>query len=95
MEVDKVANMVADMDMDKVAAMVADVEVDKVADIGNLLKQLREVFLGDLSQICLLTHPPHGFCEIWENDRTRNQINDTFLFQNRVKVKVVGEVSEK
>ena len=40
MEVDKVANMVADMDMDKVAAMVADVEVDKVADIGNLLKQL-------------------------------------------------------
>ena len=26
---------------------------------------------------------------------TRNQINDTFLFQNRVKVKVVGEVSEK
>ena len=69
MEVDKVANMVADMDMDKVAAMVADVEVDKVADIGNLLKQLREVFLGDLSQICLLTHPPHGFCEIWENER--------------------------
>ena len=28
-------------------------------------------------------------------DKTRNQINDTFLFQNRVKVKVVGEVSEK
>ena len=27
--------------------------------------------------------------------KTRNQINDTFLFQNRVKVKVVGEVSEK
>ena len=26
---------------------------------------------------------------------TRNQINDTFLFQNRVTVKVVGEVSEK
>ncbi len=26
---------------------------------------------------------------------TRTQINDTFLFQNRVKVKVVGEVSEK
>ena len=26
---------------------------------------------------------------------TRNQINNTFLFQNRVKVKVVGEVSEK
>ena len=28
-------------------------------------------------------------------DTTRNQINDTFLFQNRVKVKVVGDVSEK
>ena len=28
-------------------------------------------------------------------DKTRNQINDTFLFQNIVKVKVVGEVSEK
>ena len=28
-------------------------------------------------------------------NRTRTQINDTFLFQNRVKVKVVGEVSEK
>ena len=28
-------------------------------------------------------------------DMTSNQINDTFLFQNRVKVKVVGEVSEK
>ena len=27
--------------------------------------------------------------------KTRNQINDTFLFQNRVKVKVVGEVSGK
>ena len=40
------------------ADMVADVEVDKVADIGNLLKQLREVFLGDLSQICLSIHLP-------------------------------------
>ena len=30
-----------------------------------------------------------------EEDETRNQINDSFLFQNRVKVKVVGEVSEK
>ena len=27
--------------------------------------------------------------------KTRTQINDTFLFQNWVKVKVVGEVSEK
>ena len=24
---------------------------------------------GDLSQICLLTHPPQSFCEIWENER--------------------------
>ena len=23
-------------------------------------------FLGDLSQMCLPTHPPQGFCEIWE-----------------------------
>ena len=30
-----------------------------------------------------------------KGDVTRNQINDTFLFQNRVKVKVVWEVSEK
>ena len=27
------------------------------------------VFLGYLSQICLPTHPPQGFCEIWENER--------------------------
>ena len=26
-------------------------------------------FFGDLSQICLPTHPPQGFCEIWENER--------------------------
>ena len=26
-------------------------------------------FLGDLSQICLPTHPPRDFCEIWENER--------------------------
>ena len=26
-------------------------------------------FLGYLSQICLPTHPPQGFCEIWENER--------------------------
>ena len=26
-------------------------------------------FLGNLSQICLPTHPPQGFCEIWENER--------------------------
>ena len=34
-------------------------------------------------------------CSTLKIDMTRNQINDTFLFQNRVKVKVVGEVSEK
>ena len=26
-------------------------------------------FLGYLSQICFPTHPPQGFCEIWENKR--------------------------
>ena len=26
-------------------------------------------FLGYLSQICFPTHPPQGFCEIWENER--------------------------
>ena len=34
-------------------------------------------------------------CTNYVLHKTRNQINDTFLFQNRVKVKVVGEVSEK
>ena len=29
----------------------------------------KNVFLGDLSQICLPSHPPKGFCEIWENKR--------------------------
>ena len=31
--------------------------------------QKKTVFLGYLSQICLPTHPPLGFCEIWENER--------------------------
>ena len=35
-------------------------------------------------------NPPNN-----SSSMTRNQINDTFLFQNREKVKVVGEVSEK
>ena len=26
-------------------------------------------FLGDLSQMCLPTHPSQGFCEIWEHKR--------------------------
>ena len=29
----------------------------------------KRIFLGYLSQICLPTHPPQGFCEIWENER--------------------------
>ena len=29
----------------------------------------KRFFLGDLSQMCLTTHPPQGFCEIWENER--------------------------
>ena len=29
----------------------------------------KPVFLEDLSQICFPTHPPQGFCEIWENER--------------------------
>ena len=29
----------------------------------------KRFFLGNLSQICLPTHPPQGFCEIWENER--------------------------
>ena len=33
-------------------------------------------------------------CGIYLN-MTRSQINDTFLFQSGVKLKVVGEVSEK
>ena len=39
--------------------------------------------------------PTPIFLEKVKQNMTRNQINDTFLFQNRVKVKVVGEVSEK
>ena len=29
----------------------------------------KRFFLGSLSQICLPTHPPQGFCKIWENER--------------------------
>ena len=35
--------------------------------LGGLPK--KTFFLGYLSQICLPTHPPQGFCEIWENER--------------------------
>ena len=38
---------------------------------------------------------PHLYVGTVHLNMTRNQINDTFLFQNRVKVKVVGDVSEK
>ena len=35
--------------------------------LGRVKKNV--FFLGDLSQICLPTHPPQGFCEIWEYER--------------------------
>ena len=35
---------------------------------GSCQKKKR-FFLGNLSQICLPTHPPQGFCKIWENER--------------------------
>ena len=37
--------------------------------IRGAAKKKNRFFLGDLSQICLPTHPPQGFCEIWENER--------------------------
>ena len=58
-------------------------------EIPNLV-EVDVQFLLQLSQILLLRL---GWKKIGHG--TRNQINDTFLFQNRVKVKVVGEVSEK
>ena len=30
---------------------------------------LKKRFFLDLSQMCLPTNPPQGFCEIWENER--------------------------
>ena len=33
---------------------------------GALKKRLN---LGKFSQMCEPTHPPQGFCEIWENER--------------------------
>ena len=51
---------------------------------------------ANLSGSNLQWEGPKGGVMMQNNpDMTRNQINDTFLFQNRVKVKVVGEVSEK
>ena len=32
-------------------------------------KKNNRFFFGYLSQICFPTHPPQGFCEIWENER--------------------------
>ena len=37
--------------------------------IREAAKKKKRFFLGDLSQICLPTHPPQGFCEIWEHKR--------------------------
>ena len=37
--------------------------------VREAAKKKKRFFLGDLSQICLPTHPPQGFCEIWENER--------------------------
>ena len=37
--------------------------------IFDLGRSKKTRFLGDFSQICLNTHPPQGFCEIWENER--------------------------
>ena len=39
----------------------------KSVELGKLPK--KRFFLGYLSQICFPTHPPQGFCEIWENER--------------------------
>ena len=60
-------DMVADKEIDKVAEMVADHDPSLVLVKGSCQK--KTVFLGNLSQICLPTHPPQGFCEIWENER--------------------------
>ena len=37
--------------------------------IRGAAKKKTRFFLGDLSQICFPTHPPQGFCEIWEIER--------------------------
>ena len=58
---------------------------------------------GLIKGASLSISPPAGVtgeAEIQNYDQsgfymTRSQINDTVLFQSRVKVKVVGEVSEK
>ena len=68
---------------DVVVALVKHLRLVSIVDhncfgtsITQLLpqKELREgvkknVFFGDLSQICLPIHPTQGFCEIWENKR--------------------------
>ena len=41
----------------------------KMVDIYFLREIVSKFFLGDLSQICLSTHPSQGLCEIWENKR--------------------------
>ena len=41
----------------------------KLPLLGKGSCQKKTFFLEYLSQICLPTHPPQGFCEIWENER--------------------------
>ena len=53
------------------------------------------VYLSNCTYIRMFTGTDYLHHETDTIYMTRNQINDTFLFQNRVKVKVVGEVSEK
>ena len=43
--------------------------LDNKFKLREAAKKKNRFFLGDLSQICLPTHPPQGFCEIWEHKR--------------------------
>ena len=36
--------------------------------------------LGKFSQMCEPTHPPQGFCEIWENERSKKAIFGAIFF---------------
>ena len=59
-------------------------------DAFNSLADSRGVLAVRLEQAIIRLKPNQT-----KPNMTRNQINNTFLFQNRVKVKVVGDVSEK
>ena len=56
----------------------------KMVDIYFLREIVSKFFLGDLSQICLSTHPSQGLCEIWENKRwnlgQRGRFSGLFFF---------------